>query len=190
MRPVASGPAWPGSPWPWPGPVAVTADRGGDRDFVATVVAVSRRSSAWRRSGRPSAFIDALLRSLPGTRRSRSQSAAGGANEVRVGILAATRWGYGSDAGSAQVLGHYDRIVAMLYKLTHSARPASGCRSSSMLARPGASRLGLGAHHRRDSRVGHDQAKALRGVLALGQPAIAQKSQPARISVLVRARTP
>jgi mannose-1-phosphate guanylyltransferase len=39
--------------------------------------------------------------------------------EVRVGILAAVRWGYVSDAGSAQVLSHYDRIVAMLYKLTH-----------------------------------------------------------------------
>ncbi|HEY6727787.1 MAG TPA: four helix bundle protein [Polyangiaceae bacterium] len=55
----------------------------------------------------------------PGTRRSRYQSAAGSANEVRVGILAAVRWGYVSDAASAQVLSHYDRIVAMLYKLTH-----------------------------------------------------------------------
>ena len=55
----------------------------------------------------------------PGTRRSRYQSAAGSANEVRVGILAAIRWGYVSEAGSAQVLNHYDRIVAMLYKLTH-----------------------------------------------------------------------
>ena len=55
----------------------------------------------------------------PGTRRSRYQSAAGSANEVRVGILAAMRWGYVSDAGSAQVLSHYDRVVAMLYKLTH-----------------------------------------------------------------------
>ena len=55
----------------------------------------------------------------PGTRRSRYQSAAGSANEVRVGVLAAVRWGYVSDAGATQMLGHYDRIVAMLYKLTH-----------------------------------------------------------------------
>lgn len=54
-----------------------------------------------------------------GTRRSRYQSAAGSANEVRVGILAAVRWGYVSEAGSTQALAHYDRIVAMLYKLTH-----------------------------------------------------------------------
>jgi four helix bundle protein len=54
-----------------------------------------------------------------GTRRSRYQSAAGSANEVRVGVLAAIRWGYVTEPGSAQVLSHYDRIVAMLYKLTH-----------------------------------------------------------------------
>lgn len=55
----------------------------------------------------------------PGTRRSRYQSAAGCANEVRLGILAAIRWGYVTERASAQVLSHYDRIVAMLYKLTH-----------------------------------------------------------------------
>jgi len=38
---------------------------------------------------------------------------------VRVGVLAAIRWGYVSEGASAPVLGHYDRIVAMLYKLTH-----------------------------------------------------------------------
>ena len=54
-----------------------------------------------------------------GTRRSRYQSAAGSANEVRVGVLAAIRWGYITQGASAQVLDHYDRIVAMLYKLTH-----------------------------------------------------------------------
>ena len=54
-----------------------------------------------------------------GTRRSRYQSAAGSANEVRVGILAAIRWGYVTEGASAQALSHYDRIVAMLYKLTH-----------------------------------------------------------------------
>jgi four helix bundle protein len=55
----------------------------------------------------------------PGTRRSRYQSAAGSANEVRVGILAAIRWGYVTEGTSVQVLSHYDRVVAMLYKLTH-----------------------------------------------------------------------
>jgi len=54
-----------------------------------------------------------------GTRRSRYHSAAGSANEVRVGVLAAVRWGYISDAAATQVLEHYDRVVAMLYKLTH-----------------------------------------------------------------------
>ncbi len=54
-----------------------------------------------------------------GTRRSRYQSAAGSANEVRVGVLAAIRWGYVTEGASAQTLSHYDRIVAMLYKLTH-----------------------------------------------------------------------
>jgi len=55
----------------------------------------------------------------PGTRRSRYQSAAGSANEVRVGVLAAVRWGYVTQGASAQVLSHYDRIVAMLFKLIH-----------------------------------------------------------------------
>ena len=54
-----------------------------------------------------------------GTRRSRYQSAAGSANEVRVGVLAAVRWGHISDEAAAPVLDHYDRVVAMLYKLTH-----------------------------------------------------------------------
>ena len=55
----------------------------------------------------------------PGNRRSRYQSAAGSANEVRVGVLAAIRWGYVTERYCATVLSHYDRIVAMLYKLTH-----------------------------------------------------------------------
>ncbi len=48
----------------------------------------------------------------PGTRRSRYQSAAGSANEVRVGVLAAIRWGYISQGALAPVLGHYDREPA------------------------------------------------------------------------------
>jgi hypothetical protein len=35
-----------------------------------------------------------------------------------VGILAAIRWGYVTEGASVQVLSHYDRVVAMLYKLT------------------------------------------------------------------------
>src|SRR5690606_8511937 len=57
--------------------------------------------------------------SVAATRRSRYQSAARSANEVRVGVLAAIRWGYVTQGASAQVLYHYDRIVAMLYKLIH-----------------------------------------------------------------------
>jgi hypothetical protein len=34
-------------------------------------------------------------------------------------VLAAIRWGYVTQEASALVLSHYDRIVAMLYKLTH-----------------------------------------------------------------------
>jgi four helix bundle protein len=54
-----------------------------------------------------------------GTRKSRYHSAAGSANEVRVGILAAVRWGHITEQQSVQVVHLYDRVVAMLYKLTH-----------------------------------------------------------------------
>lgn len=55
----------------------------------------------------------------PGTRKSRYQSAAGSASEVRVGVLAAIRWRHVSERQAGPVLEHYDRVVAMLYKLVH-----------------------------------------------------------------------
>jgi four helix bundle protein len=54
-----------------------------------------------------------------GTRKSRYQSAAGSANEVRVGLHAAICWGHVSEQRASQAVHHYDRVVAMLYKLTH-----------------------------------------------------------------------
>ena len=55
----------------------------------------------------------------PGTRKSRFQSAAGSANEVRVGVLAAIRWKHVSERQASTVLEYYDRVLAMLYKLVH-----------------------------------------------------------------------
>lgn len=55
----------------------------------------------------------------PGTRKSRYQSAAGSASEVRVGVLAAIRWKHVSERQASTVLEYYDRVLAMLYKLVH-----------------------------------------------------------------------
>ncbi len=55
-----------------------------------------------------------------GTRKSRYQSAAGSANEVRVGLLAAVAWGHVSESQARATVEHYDRVVAMLYKLVRS----------------------------------------------------------------------
>ena len=55
-----------------------------------------------------------------GTRKARYQSAAGSANEVRVGLLAAVAWGHVSNAQAASAITLYDRIVAMLYRLVRS----------------------------------------------------------------------
>ena len=55
-----------------------------------------------------------------GNRKSRYQTAAGSASEVRVGLLAAVAWGHVSEAQSRGAIDHYDRIIAMLYKLVRS----------------------------------------------------------------------
>jgi len=55
----------------------------------------------------------------PGTRKSRFQSAAGSANEVRVGVLAAIRWKHITEHHASPALERYDRVLAMLYKLVH-----------------------------------------------------------------------
>jgi four helix bundle protein len=55
----------------------------------------------------------------PGTRRSRYQSSAGSAGEVRMGLHAAVGWGYLRDGEVERALGHLDRLLASLWKLTH-----------------------------------------------------------------------
>jgi four helix bundle protein len=55
-----------------------------------------------------------------GTRKSRYQSAAGSANEVRVGIVAAVAWGHVSQQQAEPIAQRYDRVVAMLYKLVRA----------------------------------------------------------------------
>ncbi len=55
----------------------------------------------------------------PGTRRSRYQSSAGSAGEVRMGLHAAVGWGYLRDGEAEPALGHLDRLLGSLWKLTH-----------------------------------------------------------------------
>ena len=53
------------------------------------------------------------------TRRSRYQSSAGSAGEVRVGRHAAIGWGYLREAEAEAARGMLDRLLASLWKLTH-----------------------------------------------------------------------
>ena len=53
-----------------------------------------------------------------GNRRARFHTAAGSAAEVRAGVLAATAWGYLSDAQSESLLRELNVILAVLWKLT------------------------------------------------------------------------
>ena len=55
-----------------------------------------------------------------GTRKARYQSAAASASEVRVGLLATIAWSHVTQAQANAALAHYDRIIAMLYKLVRS----------------------------------------------------------------------
>lgn len=55
----------------------------------------------------------------PGTRRSRYQSSAGSASEVRVNLRAAINWGYLREAEAEAALAHLDRLLGSLWKLTH-----------------------------------------------------------------------
>jgi four helix bundle protein len=55
----------------------------------------------------------------PGTRRSRYQSSAGSAGEVRVGLHAAVGWGYLREAEAEAALLQLDHLLASLWKLTH-----------------------------------------------------------------------
>jgi four helix bundle protein len=55
----------------------------------------------------------------PGTRKARFHTACGSANEARGGVLAAQAWGYVGAAQCEPGLARLDRVVAILWKLTH-----------------------------------------------------------------------
>jgi len=55
----------------------------------------------------------------PGNRRARFYTAAGSANETRSALRVATAWGYLSRSDSEVPLQLLDRILAMLWKLSH-----------------------------------------------------------------------
>ncbi len=55
----------------------------------------------------------------PGNRRARLHSAAGSANESRSALLVAMAWGYVSEQQAAPAAELLDRVVAMLWRLTH-----------------------------------------------------------------------
>lgn len=55
----------------------------------------------------------------PGTKRSRCHSAAGSANESRWAVRVAIEWGYITRAESQPALDKFDRVLAMLWRLTH-----------------------------------------------------------------------
>ena len=55
----------------------------------------------------------------PGTRRARYSNAAGSANETRAALSVAVAWGYLSRAQAEPASRRLDRVIAMLWKLTH-----------------------------------------------------------------------
>ena len=55
----------------------------------------------------------------PGTKKARCHSAAGSANESRWAVRVAIAWGYITEAESQEALERFDRVLAMLWKLTH-----------------------------------------------------------------------
>jgi four helix bundle protein len=55
----------------------------------------------------------------PGNKRARLYTAAGSANETRVALRVATAWGYCTASDAQKPLALLDRIVAILWKLTH-----------------------------------------------------------------------
>jgi four helix bundle protein len=58
----------------------------------------------------------------PGNRRARYFSAAGSANEARAALRVAITWGYVAEARAAEAAALLDRVVAMLWRLTHPPR--------------------------------------------------------------------
>ena len=57
----------------------------------------------------------------PGTRPARYCNAAGSANETRTALAVAVAWGYLSSAQAEPASRRLDRVVAMLWKLTHGS---------------------------------------------------------------------
>ena len=55
----------------------------------------------------------------PGNRRARFFTAAGSANEARAALRVAVTWGYVGQARAADAELLLDRVVAMLWRLTH-----------------------------------------------------------------------
>jgi four helix bundle protein len=55
----------------------------------------------------------------PGTARSRFHSAAGSASETRMALRVAVAWGYAAEEAARPADQRLDRILAMLWKLTH-----------------------------------------------------------------------
>ena len=55
----------------------------------------------------------------PGTRRARYCNAAGSANETRTALAVAVAWGYLSAEQAEPASCRLDRVIAMLWRLTH-----------------------------------------------------------------------
>ena len=55
----------------------------------------------------------------PGTRRARYCNAAGSANETRTALEVAVAWGYLTSVQVEPASHRLDRVIAMLWKLTH-----------------------------------------------------------------------
>ncbi len=55
----------------------------------------------------------------PGNKRARLFTAAGSANESRSAVRVALAWGYTRQDRAADVLARLDRVMAILWKLTH-----------------------------------------------------------------------
>ena len=58
-------------------------------------------------------------RSDPGNKRARYFSAAGSANEARAVLKVAVTWGYVAESRAEEAEQLLDRVVAMLWRLTH-----------------------------------------------------------------------
>jgi four helix bundle protein len=56
----------------------------------------------------------------PGTRRARYCTAAGSANETRAALAVAVAWGYLSATQAEPTSHRLDRVIAMLWRLTHN----------------------------------------------------------------------